>query len=189
MAVVDTSVFVDFYCADDASRRGAEDLFRLIEEREVSLFEPRLLLIELLCVLSRKSGRAVEIVREIEDRVNVVGEDEIFSLAYSLAPAIKGRAADLYFTATAKLTGAILISNDRRQVDGARKAGVEAYYLLEEGERALERLGGGISAEETNRADREMKRDLRGTIEDRAPSERGTRRRRGRRHLHKGQLR
>ncbi|MCS7145044.1 MAG: PIN domain-containing protein, partial [Archaeoglobaceae archaeon] len=50
------------------------------------------------------------------------------------------RAIDAYFIATAKLTNSILITNDQIMANNAKKYGIEAYYLLEEFDRAVERL-------------------------------------------------
>jgi len=50
-------------------------------------------------------------------------------------------------------------------------------------------LGGEVTEEVTARVDRAIKRRLREGLEDRALGARNTRRRRGKRRLHKGQLR
>jgi hypothetical protein len=50
------------------------------------------------------------------------------------------RAIDAYFIATAKLANSTLITNDRIMAENARKAGIEAYYLLEEFEKVKKRL-------------------------------------------------
>ncbi len=50
------------------------------------------------------------------------------------------RAADAYFIATAKLTNSILITNDRVMAKNAKKAGIEAYYLIEEFDEAVSRI-------------------------------------------------
>ncbi|BES81831.1 hypothetical protein PABY_13980 [Pyrodictium abyssi] len=50
------------------------------------------------------------------------------------------RAADAYYIAAAKITSAVLVGNDRRQVASARRYGVNAYYLLEEHEELFKQL-------------------------------------------------
>ncbi len=44
---------------------------------------------------------------------------------------------DAYFIATAKLTNSILIANDKVMVENAKKYGIEAYYLIEEFDKAM----------------------------------------------------
>ena len=61
-------------------------------------------------------------------------------LAFEVALKTGSRAADAYFIATAKLTNSVLITNDRIMADNAKKFGVEAYYLIEEINDAMERL-------------------------------------------------
>ena len=50
------------------------------------------------------------------------------------------RAVDSYFIATAKITNSILITNDKVMANNAKEYGIEAYYLTEEFDKALERL-------------------------------------------------
>ena len=47
---------------------------------------------------------------------------------------------DGYFIATTKLTNSILITNDKIMANNAKKAGVEAYYLIEEFDRVIKRV-------------------------------------------------
>lgn len=54
------------------------------------------------------------------------------NLAFWMALKTGSRAIDSYFIATAEMTDSILVSNDRVMVNNARKAGVNAYYLLEQ---------------------------------------------------------
>jgi len=67
-----------------------------------------------------------------------VAEEELFNEAYRLAPVVKGRAADLYYIAVAHVTCSMLLSSDRRQIEGAKRAGVKAYYVVGEIEHVLE---------------------------------------------------
>jgi len=113
---------------------------------KILIYEPKLFIIELLCVLSRKRKDALEIVREIRSKIVEVKEEEIFDTAYDLAPVVRGRAADLYYIATARLTGSILISSDQIQVKNAKRANIEAYYTLKETDKLLEKLKQMLSA-------------------------------------------
>ena len=71
----------------------------------------------------------------------MIGENEIINLAEYVADQIHPRAVDTYYIATAILTGSILASNDRLMVQNSRKAGIQAYYLLEEHKVAIDKLG------------------------------------------------
>ena len=62
----------------------------------------------------------------------LLGEAEILASCLDIALETGCRAADAYYIATAKLTNSMLISNDRTQVENARKVGIRAYFLLEE---------------------------------------------------------
>ena len=81
--------------------------------------------------------RLVEVLTE---GIELINEEELFGEAYNLAYKTKSRAVDLYYIATAKLTNSILITNDRIMVENAKKAGIEAYYLLEEFKKVKKRL-------------------------------------------------
>jgi predicted nucleic acid-binding protein len=50
------------------------------------------------------------------------------------------RAIDSYFIATAKLTNSILITNDRIMASNAKKANIEAYYLIEEFDKTINKI-------------------------------------------------
>ena len=104
------------------------------------IYEPRIFIIELFCVLSRKTANFKSIISKIEDKVNVVDEKELFETARQLAPLVHGRAVDLYFIAATKLTNSILITCDKLQTNNAKKAEVEVYYLIKEFNKAKSRI-------------------------------------------------
>jgi hypothetical protein len=64
--------------------------------------------------------------------MNFVETSDLFYTAFSIAFQARSRAIDSYYIAAAKLEGAILISNDRFQVESARKFGVDVFYLMDE---------------------------------------------------------
>ena len=70
---------------------------------------------------------------------NLIREDEIFDVVLEICKNTGSRAVDGYFIATAKLTNSILITNDRVMIKNAKKAGIEAYYLIEEFNEAVNR--------------------------------------------------
>ncbi|WP_367114311.1 PIN domain-containing protein [Ferroglobus sp.] len=69
--------------------------------------------------------------------MNLLDEGVIFETAKDVALKFHPRAADAYFIATAKLTNSILIANDKVMVENAKKYGIEAYYLIEEFDKAM----------------------------------------------------
>jgi len=130
--VIDASVLVDIFAPkEEARRKLAVELLRLA--RGKPKYAPNMMLVELAGVISRYD---VDLARLAIDyaRRNMVLLDEVEILASCLDIALETgcRAADAYYIATAKLTNSMLISNDRTQVENARKAGIRAYFLMEE---------------------------------------------------------
>lgn len=135
MIVLDTSVFVDAIIPFDVKRHDlALNLIDLISRRGLEVYEPQLLEVELSAVLVRyKPRRIVENhVNRVLAHVAVIAYDELHKTALQVALATGCRAVDAFFIACATETGSILVSNDRAQVQSARRAGVRAFYLLEE---------------------------------------------------------
>ncbi|MHA1581767.1 MAG: type II toxin-antitoxin system VapC family toxin [Candidatus Baldrarchaeia archaeon] len=128
--VIDTSVYIDRYSKDPTRKNLAKKLFNLAEK--LIIYEPRIFIIELLCVLSRKTTNFKSIINKIEEKINIVNEEELFDTARQLAPLVHGRAIDLYFIATTKLTNSILITCDKLQAINAKKAKIQAYHLIKE---------------------------------------------------------
>ena len=140
MIVIDTSVLVDYIFEEDVTRNNiAKETLELVKGLRV--FAPRILLIEFMAV-ARRLGMTIsklDVVRLTADFV-LLSEDKIFDEAFKIAECVHPRAADAYFIATAKLTNSILITNDRVMANNAKKYGIEAYYLIEEFDKAVERL-------------------------------------------------
>ena len=140
MIVIDTSVLIDYVFEKDVTRsRIAKETLKFVRGSKV--FAPRILLIEFMAV-ARRLGMNIskrDVVRLTADFV-LLPEDTIFDEAFRIAEHVHPRAADAYFIATAKLTNSILITNDRVMANNAKKAEVEAYYLIEEFDKAVERL-------------------------------------------------
>ena len=65
---------------------------------------------------------------------------DLDGIAFSTAFETGSRAIDAFYIAAAEIKNAILVSNDKIQVESARKFGVEAYYLLEEFDRVKEKI-------------------------------------------------
>ncbi|MEM4280303.1 MAG: type II toxin-antitoxin system VapC family toxin [Archaeoglobaceae archaeon] len=95
-----------------------------------------------LISIGRRLGFKIkkEDVLEFYSELTFVGEEEIIEILFDVAETVHPRAIDAYFIATAKLTNSILITNDRIMAENAKKYGIEAYYLLEEFDKAIERI-------------------------------------------------
>jgi len=145
MIVVDTSIFIDQIFEYDPERTAiADGLFRLIEERKIPLLQPDVFKIEFVGQMSRRLRReeALTLAEEVLGEMNFIGAPELFEAAFSIALETGSRAIASFYIAAAKLEDAMLISNDRFQVDSAKKFGIEVYYLIEELEQIERRLAG-----------------------------------------------
>ncbi|AEM38204.1 PilT protein domain protein [Pyrolobus fumarii 1A] len=136
MIVLDTSVYVDALIRFDAERsRRSLRVIDVVSRRNLPVYAPMLLVVELSGVLARyRPERAASHVAEITRFVNLVGYDTLHEEAVEVALRTGCRAADAFFIACARVTGSILATCDRIQAVNARRAGVEAYYLLDDGE-------------------------------------------------------
>jgi len=135
MIVLDTSVFVDAIIPFKKDRYElANNIIDVISRRGLSLYEPKLLVIELSGVLVRfKAMDAVkEHVDSLLDFINILDYSELHEIAFEVALSTGCRAIDSFFIACAKKANSMLISNDELQVLNARRAGVKAFYLLRE---------------------------------------------------------
>ena len=143
MIVVDTSVFLDELFKFDQKRHDkARILFRLIEDNDVLIVEPEIFRIELIGQLVRrmKKDEATVLYESIVEMLEFTKTKDLGGFAFSIAFKTGSRAIDAFFIATAKIRGSHLVSNDKIQVESARKFGVEAYYLLEEFEKVKEMM-------------------------------------------------
>ena len=139
---IDSSVYIDSIVPKSEKRHTrAKELIKLVSESGSDVFGPRMFIVKLIGVLSRfKPKDDVKDVPNIAKFVNILSEDEIFETAVNIAFDTHCRAVDSYFIATAKLTNSVLITNDRIMADNAKKCCIEACYLLEEFDCALDIL-------------------------------------------------
>ncbi len=137
MVIIDTSVWLDLFLEDEERKERAEELIKAVK---TVIYEPKVFRIELAGTLSRRFRRddVLSFIDEILTKVSLVDNPE--ELAFQIALDTGCRAVDSYFIATAKLTHSILITNDKVMAKNAKKAGIEAYYLIEEFDKALERI-------------------------------------------------
>ena len=143
MIVVDTSVFIDVIFRFDENRYElARKFFRFVQNAGLSVVVPEVFKVELIGQLVRrmKKDEAFKIYNGIIGNVDIVNIERIREMAFSIASETGCRAIDAYFIATAKITDSILITNDKVMANNARKYGIDAYYLIEEFNNAMERL-------------------------------------------------
>ena len=129
--VVDVSVFIDrLFIYDESRSNRARSLFKLIDEKGLSIFEPPVFGIELASQLVRRKPRTIaeELYNEIMDKVIVIDEIE-YDLLLDIALSTACRAIDAFYIATASIISAILVSADKVMVNNARRYGIEAYYI------------------------------------------------------------
>jgi len=139
MIVVDASLWFDLFNESDRARlRLAEEFFSRVEG--LVIYEPALFKVEFAGLLVRYNPREImeQLIEEVLTRINLCLD--IDDEAYRVALVTGSRAADAYYIACAHRTKSILFSNDRVQVLSARRYGIEAYYLLEDRDRAFSRL-------------------------------------------------
>jgi predicted nucleic acid-binding protein len=133
MIVVDTSAFIDLIFEYDLERtQKAENLFRLLEEKSVSIVEPEIFRIEFAGQIARRANPAttLTITEDLFKELNFISTAKLFDEALSIAFKTGSRAIDSFYIATAGLENSLLISNDKYQVESARKYGIEVYNLL-----------------------------------------------------------
>ena len=132
MIVVDVSVFIDSLFSSNSDRYQKAIGF-LKAVNGMPLYVPRIFRVELIAVARRLGfkGKRQELLGIVE-KLNLVEERDIISVAEYVADQIHPRAVDAYYIATAIITDSILVANDKLMVKNARRAGIEAFYLLEE---------------------------------------------------------
>ncbi len=129
--VVDVSVFIDrLFIYDEKRSSRAHNLFKVIGDKGLNIFEPQVFGIELASQLIRRKSKAVarKLYNEIMDRIIIVDEIE-YDLLLDIALSTACRAIDAYYIATANIIHGILVSADKIMVNNARKYGIEAYYI------------------------------------------------------------
>ncbi|MGB7545760.1 MAG: type II toxin-antitoxin system VapC family toxin [Methanothrix sp.] len=135
MIVIDTSVFIDLLFEYDSQRtRSSEELFSILEENALTIAEPDLFKVELTGQVARRvrKDKAEMICQEIFAELVFIDTPRIFEEALSIALETGSRASDSFYIACARMQKAILVSNDKYQIENARKSGIEVYNLLHE---------------------------------------------------------
>jgi predicted nucleic acid-binding protein len=133
MIVVDASAFIDLIFEYNLERtQKAENLFRLLEEKSVSIVEPEIFRIEFAGQIARRANPAttLTITEDLFKELNFISTAKIFDEALSIAFKTGSRAIDSFYIAVAGLENSLLVSNDKYQVESARRYGIEVYSLL-----------------------------------------------------------
>jgi len=135
MIVVDTSVFIDAIFEYNKERTTiARELFRNIQSTKTQVIEPDIFKIELIGQLVRRmdARKAMNLYELLIERLEIVDTSKLREVAFEIALKTGCRAIDSLYISVAHSRNAVLISNDRFQVDSALKFGIKAFYLLEE---------------------------------------------------------
>jgi len=140
--VVDASLIIDLYAAPNDMRASiAEEVLSWITAGLVEAYAPKLLMVEVLGVLARHlSEEDLELVTSSFPPIKLVPEEVFYNEAIRIARSTGSRAADAYYIAVTSIVSGILLTNDKQQRQNAKKAGIEAYYLIEEKEKAKQSI-------------------------------------------------
>lgn len=144
MIVVDTSVFLDeLFKFNQERHEKARIFFRLVQEGDILIVEPGIFKVELIGQLVRRMEKdeATILYESVVDKLELIKTEDLDGIAFSIAFETGSRAIDAFYIAAAEIKNAILVSNDKIQVESAKKFKVEAYYLLEEFDRVKEKIG------------------------------------------------
>ncbi len=140
--VIDSSLIIDLYAAPNDMRASiAEEVASWIATHLVEAYAPKLLMVEVLGVLARHlSEEDLDLVMVSFPPIKLVPEEVIYNEAIRIARSTGSRAADAYYIAVASIVNGILLTNDKQQRQNAKKVGIEAYYLIEEKEKAKQSI-------------------------------------------------
>ena len=116
MIVLDTSIFIDLLFEYNSERtRSAEELLSILEENGLTIVEPDLFKVEFTGQIARR------IKKELAPKIC----EEIF--------------AELVFVNISRIFEEAL-SNDKHQIESAKKSGIEVYNLLHDQDLVKKRL-------------------------------------------------
>lgn len=116
MIVLDTSIFIDLLFEYNSERtRSAEELLSILEENGLTIVEPDLFKVEFTGQIARR------IKKELAQKIC----EEIF--------------AELVFVNISRIFEEAL-SNDKHQIESAKKSGIEVYNLLHDQDLVKKRL-------------------------------------------------
>lgn len=125
-AVIDSSVLLksifkplrslpkEAYARELETHKKCRQLLKLIDERDVEAYIPRVCVVENAAVARRLSNRQIagKISREILESYEIVDESLIFDTAWMIALETGCSGFDSYFIALAKMKNATLLTDD-----------------------------------------------------------------------------
>ncbi|MEM1611512.1 MAG: type II toxin-antitoxin system VapC family toxin [Sulfolobales archaeon] len=132
--VIDASLLIDLYAAPDENRASiAEEIVKWIMQGSAEAYAPKLLIVEIVGVLTRYLlEEELDLALDTLPSIKLIPEETIYEEAIRIARKTGSRAADAYYIAVASIVNGVLLTNDRIQAQNAKKAAIEAYYLVEE---------------------------------------------------------
>ena len=144
-AVLDTSVLIksifeplkslpdEIYAREMKTHHKASEIVRLLEERNVDVFIPKVCIIEIASVVSRYADKklATKVSRRAMGAYEVVDEDSIFEDAWEVASSTGCSGFDTYFISLAGLKRAILLTDDNGMHNSAKRVRVESLLIRE----------------------------------------------------------
>jgi predicted nucleic acid-binding protein len=120
---IDASVHISALNPAEPDSSASQALLALIQRREIALFSPTLMLVEVAAAVAVSLGdpdRALALVgalRALPHQTLVPLDEELAEGAAQLAAAARLRGADAVYGVVAQRYGATLVTLDRRQLD------------------------------------------------------------------------
>ena len=108
MVTLDTSVLADLFLPVEKERKAkVKKIIEIVEGREIEIYNPKIFIIEFMSILRRFLPKEMVENIQLSEKLNFLGESEIFEIAREIALQIHPRAIDTYFIAAAKLTDSL----------------------------------------------------------------------------------
>ena len=144
-AVIDTSVLIksifeplkslpdEIYAREMETHHKASKIVRLLEEKDVDVFIPKVCIIEVAAVVGRYADNnlAIKVSRRAMGAYEVVDEVSIFEDAWDIASSTGCSGFDSYFISLARLKMAVLLTDDIGMQNNAKKVKVESLLIRE----------------------------------------------------------
>jgi predicted nucleic acid-binding protein len=123
MFTLDTSVIISAVQPAEASSADSRNFLRFIQERQISLFSPTLLMVEVAAVLSRSFNIAEEAtaisvgLRYLPNQSWISLDPDLAYEAAQIAAQVRLRGADAVYAAVAHRFQTTLVTLDRQQLE------------------------------------------------------------------------
>jgi predicted nucleic acid-binding protein len=153
-AVLDTSVLIkslfkpmkslssEIYAREVTTHSKCKAIVKLLEDRDVEVYIPRICIIETAAVARRISGKSIarKVSRSIRDSYEVIEESILFDIAWEIALDTGCSGFDSYFIALSKVKNASLLTDDGGMYHHARELDIQAALMRENEFEAIEDL-------------------------------------------------